>query len=163
MTIAVAATAALALVVITAVATGQDAGNPADAKEEAVLRAFSKRTLAGTGEREPLARQRGPRGRRGPKGKRGPAGPAGAKGTFGSIITSEGPAVALCGWESGACSVGSSTVMCPPNTSVVSGGYAGAGIRAFIDAPIPGGWFIGAVNESVFATDFNAFVVCASQ
>jgi hypothetical protein len=45
---------------------------------------------------------------------------------------------------------------------VVSGGFAGAGIRAFISAPVPGGWFVGATNENALATHFEAIAVCAS-
>lgn len=150
-------------------AIGQGAGTPAETREDAILRAFSKRTSEAGGDR--IALLRGPRGRRGPRGPRGfqgaqgpagPAGPAGPKGTFGSLVTVESNPVFLCGWEGGACSVDSAIAMCPPGTSVVSGGYAGAGIRAFIDAPIAGGWFVGAVNESSFATDFSAYAICAT-
>jgi hypothetical protein len=58
--------------------------------------------------------------------------------------------------------VSSAIASCPPGTIVTGGGFSGAGIRAFISGPIPGGWFVGAANESVFSTDFNAEVVCAS-
>lgn len=135
--------------------------DPAEAKEQRVLDAFGNRTSDASAS----AQRRGPKGSRGPRGAQGPQGPQGVpgpKGTFGAVTSISGPSVFLCGWESGSCSVSSSVVACPPGTTVISGGYSGAGIRAFIDAPIPGGWFVGAANESSFSTTFKAFALCAS-
>ncbi len=156
--------AAAALLALTGIAQGAgvfdgSGGSNAEARERAIQKVFKDRDAAAAA--GALAR-RGPRGKRGPKGPRGPAGPAGPKGTFGSVTSVLSPSVSLCGWESGACSVGSATATCPPGTTVVGGGYAGAGIRAFISASVPGGWFVGAANESVFSTTFKAEVLCAS-
>jgi hypothetical protein len=142
---------------------GQE-GDPAETKEHALAQKLDQRTTSAP--LGALARTR--RGARGPRGPKGPAGAPGVpgapgpRGTFGAITAVKGPSTFLCGWESGACSVGASTAQCPAGTTVVSGGYAGAGVRAFIDSPVPGGWYVGAANESALSTTFYAIALCAS-
>jgi len=124
---------------------------------------------------------RGPRGLRGPQGKKGaqgptgpkgstgatgPAGPTGATGTFGSITTVSSAPAYLCAWETGACAVGSARVECPAGTTLVSGGYSGAGIVTTVTFSAPAGnaWGIVAVNlDEVPVTNLRAVAQCATH
>jgi hypothetical protein len=133
-----------------------------DRREDAIALQYSGESKA-TASRAKRRGPRGPRGPRGMQGAKGAAGPAGPAGTFGTVTPVSSPSVFLCGWPSGACSVGSVEVVCPSGTKLVSGGYGGAGIRAFISAPGgPNGWFVGAANEDEFSTTFKAIAMCAS-
>lgn len=128
------------------------------AKAEGEVEADASRVRGARGPRG----HRGSRGPQGPKGATGATGATGPKGTFGSITSYASGPVFLCGWEAGACSIGSSIALCPPGTTAISGGHSGAGLRVFSSTPYPGGWFIGAANENFEATTFKAFVVCAA-
>jgi opacity protein-like surface antigen len=129
---------------------------------------------------EALKGQRGPKGARGargargsqgatgPKGATGLTGATGATGTFGTIVTAAGSAVYLCAFEVGSCAVGSSTVTCPPGTTLVGGGYVGAGIITTVtyDAStnVPNTWGIVAVNlDEVPVTSLRAVAQCATH
>ena len=108
---------------------------------------------------------RGPQGPRGATGQQGPAGAQGPKGTFGSVIRISGPAAFLCSFEAGSCAVGSTRVECPPGTTVISGGYTGAGILTTVtwSSPVENGWGIVAVNlDEVPVTNLRATAECAS-
>ena len=162
-------TAALALAVVAAggvaEATGlfdhPGKGSPTVEREQEVKEALANR-LAGAGASARVRGPRGPRGARGPKGAHGAKGAQGPAGTFAAVTAYRGATIPICGWEAGACSVQSATATCPPGTVVVSGAYAGAGIRVFISEPVPGGWFIGATNENSLASSFHATVLCGS-
>ena len=105
--------------------------------------------------------KRGPRGPRGFQGPRGAQGAAGVPGVIGEVGSFASAPVFLCGFFSGACSVGSTEIICPPGTQILSGGYSGVGIRAFINAPGPNhGWVVGAANEDEEPTSFRAYVLC---
>jgi len=106
--------------------------------------------------------KRGPRGPRGPRGIAGAVGPQGAKGTFGSIVSVQSSPVFLCGFFEGSCSINTARAFCPAGTKITGGGYSGAGIRAFISAPVGDSWWVSAANESEFSTTFTASAVCAS-
>lgn len=109
---------------------------------------------------------RGPRGPRGLSGSQGPAGATGPAGTFGSITTVSSPPAYLCSWEMGACAVGSTHVECPPGTTLVGGGYSGAGLVTTVtyDAPAGNGWGIVAVNlDEVAVTGLKAVAQCAAH
>jgi Collagen triple helix repeat (20 copies) len=124
---------------------------------------------------------RGPRGPRGPQGKKGaqgatgPKGPSGATGatgptgptgTFGSITTVSSTPSYLCSWEAGACAVGSARVECPAGTTLVSGGYTGAGIVTTVTFSAPSGnaWGIVAVNlDEVPVPNLRAVAQCATH
>lgn len=121
------------------------------------------------------AKTRGPRGRRGPRGLQGapgargaagpvgPIGPAGPKGAFSSIIEAVAPNTYLCGYEL-LCSIGSSSVQCPPGTTVISGGWSGLyeGI-AYFSFKSGNGWAVGGANwNSIPDTEFRAIAMCAS-
>lgn len=106
--------------------------------------------------------QRGPRGKRGPRGPQGQAGP---KGTFGSVVTVNGPSTYLCSFGVGGCAVGSTEVSCPPGTTLVGGGYTGAGIVTIVtwNAPVANSWGIIAVNlDEVPVSNLKAVATCAS-
>ena len=137
-------------------ANREDARNALTARERTVAKGLTvDRANRATTSRT----RRGRRGRRGPRGKHGPAGP---KGSVSAMASVSSPSVFLCGWKAGACSTGSATAVCPPGTIVTGGGFAGAGIRAFASGPVPGGWRVGAANESASSTTFKAIAVCAS-
>jgi hypothetical protein len=118
--------------------------------------------------------QRGPRGPRGPKGAPGPKGAAGAKGatgltgpkgTFGAIVSVASAPAFLCSFESGSCAVGSARAECPPGTTLIGGGYTGAGIVTTVtyNAPAANGWGIVAVNlDEVSVTGLRAVAQCGS-
>jgi hypothetical protein len=112
---------------------------------------------------------RGPKGQKGPQGATGatgPAGPTGATGTFGSITTVSGAPAYLCSWETGSCAVDSTHVECPPGTTLVGGGYSGAGLVTTVtfDAPSANGWGIVAVNLDVVpVTNLRAVAQCATH
>jgi hypothetical protein len=123
-------------------------------------------------------RDRGPRGLRGPHGERGRQGPAGPKGatgatgatgpagTFGTITSVSSAPVFLCAFETGACAVGSAHVECPPGTSLIGGGYTGAGLVTTVtyDAPSGNAWGIVAVNlDEVPVTALKAVAQCAAH
>lgn len=131
-----------------------------------------------------LRSERGPRGPKGPRGARGPQGPngatgpkgatgatgapgpTGATGTFGTVTNVAGPPVYLCSFEL-SCAVGSASVTCPPGTTLVGGGYQGAGIVTTVtyDAPgPPNGWGLVAINldETPVAT-LRAVAQCATH
>lgn len=114
---------------------------------------------------------RGPRGLKGEKGAKGPTGATGAtgaagpKGTFGAITSVSSPPAFLCAFESGACAVGSARAECPPGTTLVGGGYSGAGIVTTVtyNAPSGNGWGIVAVNlDEVSVSGLRALAQCAS-
>lgn len=132
-------------------------GGAIDEREQLIAQKLEKRLVA----TDALAR-RGPRGLRGPRGPKGPKGLQGAPGLLSSAVPYSSPTVPICGWEAGACSVQSAIAVCPPGTIVIGGGHSGAGIRVFISQPVPGGWAIGATNESSFASSFKATVMCGS-
>jgi hypothetical protein len=110
--------------------------------------------------------QRGPQGPTGPKGATGATGPTGATGTFGSITSVSSVPAYLCSWEAGACAVGSTRAECPPGTTLVGGGYSGAGIVTTVtyNAPSGNGWGIVAVNfDEVPVTNLRAVAQCATH
>jgi hypothetical protein len=125
--------------------------------------------------------QRGPRGPRGPKGATGengatgpkgangatgPTGPTGPPGTFGTVAPVVGAGTYLCAYETGPCAVGSANVQCPPGTTVVGGGYAGAGIITTVtfSAPSGNGWGIVAINlDEIPVTSLKAVAQCAAH
>ena len=158
----------VALVATAGVAkAGGALGGPSDAavasRETRLAEVLEKRYAAVEGVYSRVRRgKRGPRGARGPQGPAGPAGPGGPAGTIGSVTTVNGPETFICGYFEGGCSVQASSVTCPPGTKALSGGYSGVGIRTFISAPIPNGWYVGAANESEFSSSFKAIVVCGS-
>jgi hypothetical protein len=144
--------------------------NEAQAKQERLEARFESRASgpvavearAGRHKRGP----RGARGPRGPRGVRGAQGPAGAKGTFGSIVDVQGPAAFLCSFEAGSCAVGATQVACPAGTTLIGGGYTGAGIVTTVtwSAPVGNAWGIIAVNlDEVPVSDLRAVAQCASQ
>ena len=112
---------------------------------------------------------RGPRGATGPKGPAGLTGATGATGTFGPITTAASAPAFLCAFETGSCAVGSASATCPPGTTLVGGGYVGAGIITTVtyDAPvgtIPNTWGIVAVNlDEVPVTTLRAVAQCATH
>lgn len=167
----------LGLLAFAGVAQAAGVFDPASAEgptiqaEEAIRADYRAEQQAVSGVDARSGGRRGPRGPRGARGLQGAAGPKGAagapgapgaKGTFGAVTAYNGASTPLCGWEAGACSVGSAIATCPPGTIVVSGGYSGAGIRTFISAPVPGGWFVGATNENESAVSFKPVVLCGS-
>lgn len=109
---------------------------------------------------------RGPKGARGPQGPKGDPEAAGPKGTFGSISSVTSPPAFLCSIETGACAVGSASVSCPPGTTLVGGGYTGAGILTTVTYDAPGGansWGVIGVNfDEVPVANFRAVAQCAS-
>src|SRR5689334_4756677 len=106
-------------------AAGLIGADASSSKEEAVAERLRKRQAV---EIETATMSR--RGPRGPRGFKGATGPQGPKGTIGTITAVKSSGTFLCGWEAGACSVGSTSVTCPPGTVSLGGGYSGAGIRA---------------------------------
>jgi hypothetical protein len=146
--------------------------NEVQAKQEGLE---AKLEARGSGEQASALTASGPRGRRGargPKGATGPRGPAGATGatgatgTFGSITTVTGPSAYLCSWEAGVCAVGSTHVECPAGTTLVGGGFSGAGLVTTVtyDAPSGNGWGIVAVNlDEVPVTALKAVAQCATH
>lgn len=158
-------------------ATGAIDSSPIDAKRQAMAEMVANREQAVTAEygRFNNRGQRGPRGFRGPRGAKGPAGPqgpkgatgatgaTGPKGTFGSVAQVAGPTLVACGWEFGACSVVGTPINCPPGTVVTGGGFSNAGGYAFIDSPIPTGWYIAVANEFASTpTTVRTFALCAT-
>lgn len=130
--------------------------------------ALSRGTRGARGPRGPRGPhgQRGPQGPTGPKGATGATGPTGATGTFGSITTVSSAPAYLCSWEVGACAVGSTHVECPPGTTLVGGGYSGAGIVTTVtyNAPSGNGWGIVAVNlDEVPVATLRAVAQCATH
>ena len=135
--------------------------------------------------REPTATtsvsaRRGPRGFRGPQGPRGATGPKGAtgatgatgakgatgpKGSFAAVGSFASAPTFLCSFETGSCAVGSARAECPPGTSVIGGGYTGAGIVTTVtySAPSGNGWGIVAINlDEVSVPSLRAVAQCAS-
>jgi hypothetical protein len=108
---------------------------------------------------------RGPRGPQGPKGATGATGAPGAKGSFAAIVSVASAPTFLCSFESGSCAVGSARAECPPGTTLVGGGYTGAGIVTTVtyDAPSGNGWGIVAANlDEVPVTSLRAVAQCGS-
>ena len=150
---------------------------PTFEKEEAVLAKIEGRE-AGISQELKTRGARGPKGAKGAKGATGPAGPKGATGatgatgpagaagpagTIAAVQVVRGPQIPICGWEAGACSVSSSSVTCPAGTILVSGGYSGAGVRAFINEPGAGQvWVVGVTNENSLASSFHATALCGT-
>lgn len=145
------------------------------AKQEGLEARFDARASGSASAEARSARvQRGKRGKRGPRGHRGPRGPRGVqgtqgpvgpKGTFGTITQVQGPATFLCGFFTGSCAVGSTQVACPPGTTLVGGGYTGAGIVTTVtwSAPVGNAWGIIAVNlDEVSVSNLRAVAQCAS-
>jgi len=129
---------------------------------------------------------RGPKGRRGARGPQGPkgapgapgpkgatgatgpAGPTGPAGTFGSITTVTGLPTYLCSYETGGCAVGSASVTCPPGTTLVGGGYMGAGAVTTVTydagSSLTNTWGIVAVNlDEVPVATLRATAQCATH
>lgn len=139
------------------------------AKQERLESRFGAKASGSRGTEARAARvkrgKRGPRGKRGARGPRGVQGPAGPKGTFGTITEVEGPATFLCSFYAGSCAVGSTQVSCPPGTTLVGGGYTGAGIVTTVtwSAPVGNAWGIIAVNlDEVSVSNLRAVAQCAS-
>lgn len=125
--------------------------------------------------------QRGPRGRQGPRGPRGPQGPTGPKGatgatgatgapgpagTFGNITSTSSVGTYLCSYETGVCAVGSTRAECPPGTTLVGGGYSGAGLVTTVtyNAPSGNGWGIVAINlDEIPVSGLKAVAQCATH
>lgn len=109
---------------------------------------------------------KGARGARGPKGAAGAPGAPGPKGTFGSISSVSSAPTFLCSFETGPCAVGSAGVTCPPGTTLVGGGYTGAGILTTVTYDAPSGansWGVIGVNfDEVSVANFRAVAQCAS-
>jgi hypothetical protein len=136
------------------------------AKQERLEARFDAKALGPAGAEAGAARvQRGKRGQRGARGPRGARGAAGPKGTFGTITEVEGPSTFLCGFFVGSCAVGSTQATCPPKTTLVGGGYTGAGIVTTVtwSAPVGNSWGIIAVNlDEVSVSNLRAVAQCAS-
>lgn len=79
--------------------------------------------------RKTLAALKGRRGAKGPQGLQGLQGPQGPQGSPGimQLTRVEGNTITLCGYNGGACSVGTSTATCPTGYYVVGGGYGSDG------------------------------------
>jgi hypothetical protein len=150
----------------------KDAGyDVVEARTTQLERALEKRAAQGDEGLTASARAatrgpRGPRGARGPKGAKGANGPAGVPGTFGSISVVSSPSIFLCSFFSGACAVGSVQAVCPPGTTLVGGGYTGAGIVTTVtwSAPVANAWGIIAVNlDEVPVSNLKAVAECATH
>lgn len=108
---------------------------------------------------------RGPRGPKGPKGAQGPAGAAGPKGTFNAVASVSSGPLFLCAFQTGSCAVGSVRVECPPGSTLIGGGYTGAGIVTTVtyNAPSGNGWGIVAANlDEVSVAGLRAVAQCGS-
>jgi hypothetical protein len=104
-------------------------------------------------------------GPKGAAGAKGATGATGAKGTFGAIVSVASAPTFLCSFETGSCAVGSARAECPPGTTLVGGGYTGAGIVTTVtyNAPSGNGWGIVAVNlDEVAVTGLRAVAQCGS-
>jgi hypothetical protein len=89
----------------------------------------------------------------------------GPKGTFGTITSVASLPVFLCSFESGSCAVGSARAECPAGSTLIGGGYTGAGIVTTVtyDAPSSNGWGVVAVNlDEVSVSGLRAVAQCAS-
>ena len=138
--------------------------------------AASKYVITSTSQIKPsvLNALRGKRGTRGPQGPGGAAGLPGATGAPGSfnpasVVTVQGPDVAMCVFGGGTCAVGDSVAVCPAGDTILGGGWSSV-TSPPLDASVGFNQALGGDewqvimtnNDATQAPDMYAIAVCAS-